>query len=322
MRLRVGSSRHRAIIGAGLAVLCCCAAPLAQTEEGARVCSDPLGTMLWEVRGEGLSERGITLHLFGSMHVGKPEFYPLPAPVEASLRGAEHVVFEVDPRSAAEPQAVAEMQRAGRLPPGRHLHQLLSPGTLVLLQTVLQQQGLAVAQMRRLKPWMIALLLGDLQSRALGFEAAYGLETYLMAQRDPHSEVLQLESLRQQVAMLEQLDPEVFLGYSLHEFKESAAEIEALAQAWQCGDHAALEALLFSNERAPNLSEMQRADLRELHQKLFTERNLVMADGIEKLIATGQDDYFVAVGAGHLVGTDSIVELLRRRGYRVEPVRL
>jgi uncharacterized protein YbaP (TraB family) len=322
MGLRFGSLRHCAIIGARLAVLCCCAVPFAQADEGAQVCADPNSTMLWEVRGEALNERGITVHLFGTMHVGKPEFYPLPAPVEENLRGAEHVVFEVDPRSASEPKAVAELQKRSQLRPGQHLYQLLSADTLVVLQAVLQEQNLAVDSMRRLKPWMISLLLGDLQSKALGFQAAWGLESYFMKERAPDSDVLQLESLRQQVDMLEKLDPEVFLGYSLHEFRESASEIEALAQAWRCGDHATLEALLFSDLSAPNLSEMQREGLMGLHEKLFTERNEVMADGIEKLIATGSDDYFVAVGAGHLLGADSVVALLRQRGYTVQPVRL
>jgi uncharacterized protein YbaP (TraB family) len=305
-----------------LAWLWCCTAPLAQAQVSNQVCPDPSSSMLWEVQGGALRERGISLYLFGSMHVGKPDFYPLQAPVEASFRGAEHVVFEVDPRTATEPKAVTELQKRSHLAASQNLQQLLSADTLTALKTVLEQQHLASDSVMRLKPWMIALLLADLQSSALGFDASWGLESYFLKQRAPGSEVLELESLQQQVDMLEGLDAEVFLSYSLREFEESSAQIEAMVQAWRCGDHPALEALLFAAETSPDLNEAQRAGLAELHERLFTARNKVMADGVEKLIATGKDDYFVVVGAGHLLGTDSVVELLRERGYTVQPVRL
>jgi hypothetical protein len=315
--------RHCIISGARrLVLLWCCAASLARAEGGLEVCADPGSTMLWEVQGSALSERGVSLFLFGSMHVGKPDFYPLPAPVEASFRAAEHVVFEVDPRSATTPEAAAELEQRSRLPESQNLYQLLSAETLVALQAVLQEQNLAVDTMRRFKPWMISLLLANLQSNALGYEASWGLESYFMKQLPPDAEVLQLESLWQQVNMLEELDPDVFLSYSLREFDAGSAQIEALAQAWRCGDHAALETLLFASETAPDLNDKQRAGLKELHERLFTVRNRVMADGIAKLIETGSDDYFVVVGAGHLLGMGSVIELLREKGYTVQPVRL
>jgi len=294
----------------------------AVAQEQAQFCSDPGSTMLWEVQGAQLRERDISLFLFGSMHVGKPDFYPLPPPVEASFREAEYVVFEVDPRSVTNPAVAQELARRSQLPADQTLEQLLSPDTLKSLQDVIAQEGLAVDIVMRLKPWMISLLLADVQSSSLGFDAAWGLESYFLAQMPQDAEVLELEGLRQQVDMLESLDPDVFLSYSLREYQESAKQIEALVKAWRCADHAALESLLFDEEDSPDLSAEERKGLIELNRRLFSERNRVMADGIIELIETGKDDYFVVVGAGHLLGADSVVELLRAEGFTVQPVRL
>jgi len=56
--------------------------------------------------------------------------------------------------------------------------------------------------------------------------------------------------------------------------------------------------------------------LSRLYESLFYERNRKMADKIEKMLA-GRGTYFVAVGAGHLVGRQGIIDILSRRGFSV-----
>jgi len=54
-----------------------------------------------------------------------------------------------------------------------------------------------------------------------------------------------------------------------------------------------------------------------IHKKLFTERNIDMADNVAGFLK-GQGTYFVVVGAGHMVNDDGIVSLLQKKGYNVE----
>jgi uncharacterized protein len=96
-----------------------------------------------------------------------------------------------------------------------------------------------------------------------------------------------------------------------------------MVRAWRCADHDELSAFLFEDFTDPeNQSASEKAMLDELQQRLFTERNVVMANGVEQFIRSGNGTYFVVVGSGHLLGPDSVVGLLRAKGYEVNPVRL
>ena len=55
-----------------------------------------------------------------------------------------------------------------------------------------------------------------------------------------------------------------------------------------------------------------------LFRKLTTDRNLKWLPQIEKMLQDPKNDYLVVTGALHMVGSDGLVELLRRKGYRVE----
>jgi uncharacterized protein YbaP (TraB family) len=289
----------------------------------APVCSDPAASMLWEVSGAGLDNKGVSIQLFGSLHVGKPEFYPLPALIENAFRSADHLVFEIDPTTAADPQTAWLMQMRGMLPAGQTLQNIVSPEAYATLQQVLASMGLPAAGVNNFKPWLVALMLTNLQVSALGYSALDGLEMYFTTRKSPQSDILELESMEQQLAMLDSLDPEMFLGYSLEDLQEGAGALDKMVQAWRCADQDQLSAFMLDDfTNTQNLPAAEQAMLKEMHQHLFAERNVVMANGIEQFIRNGDGGYFVVVGSGHLLGQGSVVELLRARGYEVTPVRL
>ncbi|HWK52979.1 MAG TPA: TraB/GumN family protein [Hyphomicrobiales bacterium] len=295
--------------------------PLASAQDPYTVCADPGATMLWNVQSAELEARGATVQLFGSLHLGKAGLYPLPDPVETALRTADTLVFEIDPRSMADPALALRMQLRGLLPGGQRLEELLDSDTLLALVAVLRARNIDPANFMQYKPWMITLLLANLQAYELGFDAAWGVETYVVQHMREDAEVLELESFEQQLGMLEGLDAQVFLRYSLREFDQGAQQIDQLVRAWRCGDHATLEALLFASEQPEDATAAELAALQQLHDQLYVARNQGMAQGIDALATAGAGSHVVVVGAAHLLGEDSVVELLRGRGYTVTPVR-
>jgi uncharacterized protein YbaP (TraB family) len=280
--------------------------------------------MLWEVTGPGLGDGKATLHLFGSIHLGKPDFYPLHPTIEAAFRAADTLVFEIDPMAAADPQVALRMQLRGMLPAGQTLSEVVSPEALENLQGVLARYGIPLGNLMTMKPWLLTLMLANVQASSLGYSAQHGLESYFLGQKAPATAVAELESIDQQVDMLDGLDPELLLGYSLQDFDDGAAEMEALIAAWRCADKPALSEQLFSElltiEQTADAAE--RAGMQDLYRRLYTERNKVMAEGIDGFIKTGSGNWFVVVGSAHLLGEGSVVELLEGRGYTVTPVRL
>lgn len=295
-----------------------------QAAAQAEVCADPGSSMLWEVSGPGLGVDAVTMHLFGSIHLGKPDFYPLHPTIENIFRDADTLVFEIDPMAAADPQVAMRMQLRGMLPAGQTLDDVVSPEALANLEDVLNGFGIPLANFMTMKPWLLTLMLANVQASALGYSAQHGLESYFIAQKAADTEIAELESLDQQVDMLDALDPELLLGYSLQDFDASSADMEELISAWRCADKPALSDQLFSEmqkiEQAPDAHA--RAGMEDLYRKLYTDRNKVMADGIVRFIESGSGKWFVVVGSAHLLGTGSVVELLEQRGYTVRPVRL
>jgi len=297
-------------------------AALAQAPAGLS-CEDPGSSLLWQVQGAELDNKGMTLHLFGSIHVGKADFYPLHPRIEQLFRTADNLVFEVDPLSAASPQTAMQMQLRGMLPAGQTLADILTPAVLARLRSHTEQLGVALDRMMNFKPWMLTLLLANVQANALGYDAANGLESYFIRERAPETRILELESIDQQLDMLDSLDPAIFLDYSLEEFDQGSSQMDALVQAWQCADKEALSQQLFAAlEAEAQSSTGQQAMVEELSQRLFTGRNRVMAAGIENFVQAGSGSWFVVVGSAHLLGEGSVVELLEERGYRVTPLRL
>jgi uncharacterized protein YbaP (TraB family) len=192
------------------------------------------------------------------------------------------------------------------------------------LREVLAGFGIPLENMMTMKPWMLTLLLANVQATSLGYSAQYGLEGYFIAQKAPDTGIEQLESIDQQVDMLDSMDPKLLLDYSLRDFDDSAGEMEELIGAWRCADKDALNEQLFAEVLAleETADPAERAGIETMFAKLYTDRNKVMADGISRFIETGSGSWFVVVGSAHLLGTGSVVELLQQRGLTVTPVKL
>src|SRR5690606_17835410 len=121
---------------------------------------------------------------------------------------------------------------------------ILTPDTLADLRRVLGDAGLPADNFMRMKPWLLTLTLTSLQMMREGYSPQYGLESWFMSRKAPQVEVLELESVREQIGYLEELNAESFLAYTLDAFEAPAAELETMMDAWQCADHDNLQAVL------------------------------------------------------------------------------
>lgn len=287
--------------------------PLAHIH-GQAVCEETGESMAWQV-----SSGDRDIHLFGSIHVGKADFYPLHPEIEQMVQDADYVVFEVDPETASDPSLMLEIQAGATLPPGQTLDNILSDETLERLHRALARFDVPADNFMRMQPWYLTLVLTALQLNQYGYQPQFGLERYLMERKPDDTPLLELESAREQISFLRELNAETYLEYTLRGFEENGESVEAMMRAWQCADKRALEDFLFEDF---STDEAVRADMARLREKLFFERNRDMTETIEGFITDGAGDYFIVIGAGHLLGEESVVDLLRRRGHEVVPVSL
>lgn len=276
-------------------------------------CPAPEDTLLWQVAGIDHD-----IYLFGTLHLGKPAFYPLPPRVEEAFRASDFLVLEADIEAAASPETLMSIQQRGMLPAGESLEQHLSAETLSELEDALSGFGVPMAMAMRMQPWLLNVTLGALQLNQYGYMPEFGAEIYLMGERSEGTELRELESIEAQLGFLASLNDESYLRYTLASLgPEVEEEVEELAQAWRCGDKATLTEMIFSElEEAP----LSPQEVDRLQETLYFSRNRDMAEKITELIQAEDGDYFIAVGAAHLLGERSINDYLEQHGYELQVV--
>lgn len=277
------------------------------------VWSEPL---LWQVENPRTGQK---LYLFGSIHFGSDDLYPLSASVMEAFRQSEALAVEVD-LLATDPQYMSRLlSRVGHNPEGVTLESLMSPEDWSLLVGVARDHQISEQGFQKLKPWLAAVQLAAMQMRASGFDENAGIDRYFLRmarEQENPKQVIELESLDSQLKIFSRLSLQeqlVFLRQTLDEFSRGADYLSQIANAWQAGDEELLQALIGGAFTGTPESEA-------MYRVIFTDRNLQMAAAVEGLLERGQTA-FVVVGVGHMVGGDGLVALLQQRGFHIQATK-
>jgi uncharacterized protein len=281
-----------------------CRAAIAEGPEGGR-------PALWELRSASTS-----IYIFGSLHVAKPDFYPLPEPVEAAYRKAEILAVEID-ADFEDARAMDDLRRLMMYPPQDGIDRHLSAATWRRLQSLAADARVDPAQLKPYRPGalMSSLTIGALMSR--GYDARAGIDRHFLERaRADGKQVIAFETAEFQAGLLADLtddEGDELVGQTLDALGNGdlARLVDAMAHDWKTGDTEGL---------ARHLREANKGQASErLFRRMFDDRNPAMADRIAALAAGGKPAV-VVVGAGHVVGRNGLVDLLSARGFEVRRV--
>jgi len=258
---------------------------------------------------------GNTAYLFGTIHVGKPAFFPLSAEVNHALARAGKLVLEIDIRQA-EPFQQA-LHKHGIYPVGDSVDRHLSTDSLMQLQQALQAFGIPFGDVKHLKPWLLANMLIGLDLERNGYQRSHGIEVFLLSLADTQAKTVdELESAEYQMSLFDAMSDamqEQYLRENLAELGDGNAlkKAQALIDAWEKADIDAVEAFVRESVGEKTISsEFTR-------RVLLDKRNPEMANKIETLLRNDETT-FVGVGLLHMVGETGVPILLRQKGYEVE----
>lgn len=289
------------------ALVCCALLPLAWVSDSDAQTSDRRG-FLWEVRkGKQVA------WLLGTIHVGRPEFYPLPASRLAQVQRADAIVLEADISDTS--RSIAATQKYAVYAEGvPGLETRLTPELRQRIEAVLSRNQLDLAPMMRMKPWMLANVLALFEAAQAGYVPALSVESYLLRVAKTDSKpILEFEGIEQQFELFEKAPwatQIAFLEEALKavESRNARRELNRIVQAWETADRVSLERLL------AEMSAQSSVGSRFTVDTILLGRHPQMVRKIETMMAGGKS-YVFAVGALHLVGPQGLVELLRARGY-------
>lgn len=249
--------------------------------------------------------------LFGTLHMLPEGTAWLDKRITARVDAADTLVVE-----AVLPDSPFEMQRQvslfgvrDGLPP---LRERVAEAKRPALDAAVRASGLPPAALDRMESWLAAVTLSSAALDKLGLKPELGVEAALMSRAGADAKpIVGLETVDQQLGFFDALpeaDQRALLEATLDEIDQIRADTAGLLKLWQAGDIDAIAREFDSEMRAtPGLTAV-----------LLTRRNAKWAEWIAGVMRSRPGKVFVAVGAGHLTGPDSVQALLAAKGLAVE----
>jgi uncharacterized protein YbaP (TraB family) len=267
---------------------------------------------LWVVR-----DADTTIYLFGTFHMldGKRDWFN--DEIRTAFEKSSELVLEADiPGDPAQQQAAAMpiVMRYAVDQNGRTLSSRLDKAEKERLDKVLSAAGAPAAAFENFEPWFVGMTLSALAAQKMGLQPEHGAEEVLKQAAKPRNmPVGELEGMEMQMRLLDGI-PEplqlAFLRESLAYMDKVGTLITPMQTAWYDGNMGELVRLMNESlAKTPGLYEI-----------LLSKRNAAWAEWIDQRMDK-PGTVFIAVGAGHLGGRDSVQDYLRQRGLSSERVK-
>jgi uncharacterized protein YbaP (TraB family) len=260
---------------------------------------------LWEV-----SDPDTRIYLFGTIHLLPADYQWQTPKFQAALADSQQLVVEtiVDDKNPTKiMSALASLAFAKGLPP---LAQRVPPEARPALAVAIKQSGIPATAFDQMKTWAAGFMLLANQFRQLGLKGNEGPETILRNSFTSQGKgVGELESNIEQLGFFntlpEQAQQALLLG-AIEQPDNMKAEFAGMLASWSRGDVKGI-ARTFDRDLG-NTPALQEA--------LVGRRNANWTRWIEQRLAQ-PGSVMLAVGAGHLAGEGSVIDLLQKAGYRV-----
>ncbi len=253
-----------------------------------------------------------TFYLAGSCHVLRKSDYPLPEEFESAYDDADQVIFETDIDAFMSPDIQLLLISKGMYTGGDTLEKKLSKKAYDSLVKYCNDRSMSIELFQSFKPWMVTMTLLLLELEKNGISPADGLDLYFSnkAKKDG-KQTGGLEDVYRHIELVSSLEEE-FDESIVESFIRDAGELrvmmEGLIKSWRVGDEAGIDKFI---------SDDMRKEYPKLYKRLLTDRNRDWIPHLEDLIDSGKKT-LVIVGVGHLVGKDSVINLLKSRGYKLK----
>ena len=180
-----------------------------------------------------------------------PSVYPLREEILTAFEAADALVVEVDIAGGNALALQQMMLTRGTYPPGESLQQHLSPAVYDQLVQYLQGRGLPLDMFSSLRPGLVVTMLTTTRMMELGLKPEYGIDQHFLQLARDDKEILQLESIEQQIELLLDFgDPDLLLEQTLVQLEGIEQYLQPLYAAWLAGDAEQLDRLIRADQVA------------------------------------------------------------------------
>jgi hypothetical protein len=263
---------------------------------------------LWVVK-----DSDSTIYLFGTVHILKPETQWRSTRINAAIAESKELWLELPGLTDEEMAAVLMplvMQHG--LSPDKPLSTRLTPGEYKSLQEAAKLAGLPMEMLAIARPWFAAVGISTSAMTRAGYDPKSGVEEKLKTIFGERGiKAKGFETPEQQIRVFTSMTEEeemAFLRSTLLDYDQAPVELDRMVADWVGGDLNHLGAMLVEEVKGVSPA---------LYDELLTKRNANWAVKIEEMLK-GSGTAFIAVGAGHLIGPDSVQVQLKAKGIEAK----
>lgn len=292
-----------ALVG-GLSLAACATAP---TEPAASVAVAALpGPALWKVADEDT-----TIYLFGTVHALPKDVEWFHGPIAEALGAAQVLVTEVPHGELTTPATQQAFLARAQLASAGSMRELLTAEQRTAYESAMGKAGLPVAAFDRSEPWFAAMTLSALPLLKGGYTMEAGVESAIEGKAGTKTRAA-LETVEGQLRLFDEMPMAVqtaYLASVAEQFDRVVPSMNGMVAAWARGDAESLAKLMNDELDDPAIAE-----------RLLYARNRDWAQWVARRLDE-PGTVFIAVGAGHLAGANSVQDYLTKAGTAVVRVQ-
>lgn len=257
-----------------------------------------------------------TIYLLGTIHLLKPDTVWRTEKLDAAIAESDALWLELPTTNAAAMQGemMVLVSRYG-LSPADRLSKKLTAEEIQTLDEAARLAGLSAGQLDLFRPWFAALTISTAAMTRAGYDPASGVDSKIEGIfRARNITPKGLETAEEQIKVFAGMTPEQELEYlreTMEEYHDAPTELDKMVQQWSTADLAGMEDMF--------VTEMKDEEP-DLYAALLANRNANWVVKIEEMLQ-GSGTTFIAVGAGHLIGPDSVIAMLDAKGIKSERVQ-
>lgn len=290
-------------------------------EESGEIEDEITGPLLYKVT----DDEGNVVWLFGSIHVGREEFYPLPDYVLDAFNGSDALAVEAD-IITFEGDLAAQVRVLKKFiyTDGTKISDHIPKATYDAAVQILKENNIYNSTLDYYSPVIWSSFVDNCLYEKIGADAESGIDRHLMdLADDSEKEILEVESVDFQYNMLNDFSDELKLYllqssvYNYIKSDEAKDDLNEMLDMWANGDEDKFNELFENEEENGNWDK----DLyKEYNKAMIVDRNESMTEYAEAALKSGKE-IFICVGAAHVVGKGAMAEQLSDLGYTVEVVK-
>ena len=263
-------------------------------------------TSVWRI-----SKGDKKIYLGGSVHVLRASDFPLPREFDVAFSNADVLVLEADVKA---PELLKKILSESMLPEGQTLKTVLTEQQYQTIKNVAEEFGVPMSMIEKMKPGMALMTMTTMATQKLNV-SMQGVDMYYydkVAVRNKTVDFLEDIDFQLDLICNVPFDIDEFIKYTTDDVKmlNTENEFDKIINEWRTGKATAEKEMKDMQQKYPSV-----------YKAMFSDRNYKWLPKIEEYF---KDDkvQFVLVGAAHLWGNDGLLNLLKKKGYKIGQLRV